>query len=783
MRASLPAGCTTSIEYRRPTARNPRRQNIEYRRSAGRASWVPGLVALLLLAACGSAPDATEQRIDALLAQMTLAEKIGQMSQISFDAADEATVQAVREGKIGSILNIVDPETANRLQKVAVEESRTGVPLLFGRDVIHGFKTIFPIPLGQAASFDPQTVFDGARVAAVEARSVGVHWTFAPMLDISRDARWGRVAEGFGEDPYLGAQLGAAMVRGFQDNGRLSSPDAIAACIKHFAGYGAAEGGRDYNSTNIPPRLLRNVYLPPFEAAVEAGAATLMTAFNDNDGVPSSGNAPLLNDILRNDWGFDGFVVSDWASMSEMMAHGYARDLKEVARTSLEAGIDMEMVSPAYTTHLPELVREGRVPEAAIDRAVRHILRIKLRMGLFDRPYADTGKASVFYADAHLQAARRTAAASAVLLKNEGRVLPLSETATIAVIGPMADAPHDQLGTWCFDGDKTTTITPLGALQGEYRHIRYLYEPALAYSRDRQTARFAAAQRAAAAADVAVVFVGEEAILSGEAHSLSNLNLIGVQSDLLCAVKSAGKPVVVVVMAGRPLTIERDLPCADAVLYCFHPGTMGGPALLDLLFGRENPSGKLPMTFVREVGQIPMYYNHNHTGRPAPEHVTSLEQIPVEAGQTSLGNTSFYLDSGKDPLFPFGYGLSYTTFAYSNLSLPDTLPPDGKMTVTATLANTGDREGVEVAQLYVQDRVGSIARPVRELKGFQRIRLKAGEAKEIAFELTAADLAFYGRDGSRRTEPGDFTLWVGGSSQATLQGYFCIINPINQPKH
>lgn len=773
------------------------------------------------------AQDNVEKRIENLLSKMTLEEKIGQMNQVSFFAVDDkaiaqyseddmntflermgiaggqgqkkpsqmtktekvalirqaaaqmldnSIIQPVKAGGIGSLLNVTDPEMVNKLQKEAMENSRLGIPLIIGRDVIHGFKTIFPIPLGQAASFSPQVVEEGARIAAVEARSTGVTWTFAPMLDISRDARWGRIAESLGEDPYLAGILGAAMVKGFQGNGNLNDPNSIAACVKHFVGYGAAEGGRDYNSTNIPPILLHNVYLSPFQQAIKAGAATVMASFNDNDGIPASGNSYILKKILRDEWKFDGFVVSDWASMTEMIAHGFAKDGKQVAEISANAGLDMEMVSGSYVQYLPQLVKEGKVSVETIDNAVRNILRIKFRMGLFENPYVDTKKESVLYADAHLKAARQAAIESAILLKNDNNILPLSRSKKVAVIGPMADAPHDQMGTWVFDGDKNYTVTPVAALKGEYKDVNYLYEQGLAYSRDKSTANFEKAKQAAASADVAVVFLGEEAILSGEAHSLSNINLIGLQSDLLKAVKSAGKPIVLVIMAGRPLTIERDLPYADAVLFNFHPGTMGGPAILDLLFGKANPSGKLPATFVREVGQIPMYYNHNNTGRPAPEKVMTLDDIALEAGQTSLGNTSFYLDSGKDPLFPFGYGLSYTTFEYSNITLSaSTIPMNGTLTVKATLKNTGSVEGTEVAQLYVQDIVGSVVRPVKELKGFQRVALKAGEAKTIEFKLTTDDLAFYGRDLVKKAEKGDFNVWVGGHSNATLKGTFSVI--------
>lgn len=707
------------------------------------------------------------------LAEMTKSEKVELLKQAAAMMFDKNQVQPIKAGNIGSLLNIVDPEMINKLQKVAMEESRLGIPMIIGRDVIHGFKTIFPIPLGQAASFDPDLVEEGARVAATEAREKGVTWTFAPMLDISRDARWGRIAESLGEDPYLCGQLGAAMVKGFQGK-NLSDPNSIAACIKHFVGYGAAEGGRDYNSTNIPPYLMRNVYLPPFKKAVDAGAATAMTSFNDNDGIPSSGSEFLLKDLLRKEWKFDGFVVSDWASMTEMLAHGFAKDEKDVAMLSANAGIDMEMVSQTYLKYLPELLKEGKVSQKVIDDAVRNILRIKFRMGLFENPYVDTNKPSVTYSKEHLEKARISAIKSAVLLKNSN-VLPLAQTQKIAIIGPLADAPHDQLGTWIFDGEKAHTITPLKALQTEYKNVNYVYEPALKFSRDKSTANFEKAKQAALSADVAIVFLGEESILSGEAHSLSNINLIGVQSELLKAVKSTGKPVVLVIMAGRPLTIERDLEYADAVLYNFHPGTMGGPAILDLLFGKANPSGKLPVTFVREVGQIPMYYNHNNTGRPAPDKVMGVDEIPLEAGQTSLGNTSFYLDSGRDPLFPFGYGLSYSKFEYSGLTLSSTsIPMGGELTAKVTIKNTSNVAGTEVAQLYIRDLVGSIVRPVKELKGFQRVTLNPGESKEVEFKLTTDDLAFYGKDMVRKAEPGDFYIWIGTNSQEGLKGEFSI---------
>lgn len=717
-----------------------------------------------------------EEKINALLSQMTLDEKIGQMNQLSFNGNVEEMIPFIKEGKTGSLFNVVDPVQANALQRVAVEESRLGIPLLMGRDVIHGFKTVMPIPLGQAATFDPQVVEEGARVAAVEASSTGVRWTFAPMIDIARDPRWGRIAEGCGEDTYLTSVLGAAMVKGFQGDS-LNHPASMAACPKHFAGYGAAEGGKDYNSTFIPERRLRNVYLPPFEAAAKAGAATYMTSFNDNDGVPSTGNTFLLRQVLRDEWGFDGFVVTDWASASEMMNHGFAADEGEVAMKAVNAGVDMEMVSGTFLKELPRLVKEGKVAEETVDEAVRNILRIKFRLGLFDRPYTDENL-QVMYAPDHLETAKRAATESAILLKNEGEVLPLGASVkTVAVVGPMADAPHDQLGTWAFDGEKERTVTPLQAIREAMDgKVQVLYEPALVCSRDKNRQGINRAVAAASRADVVLAFVGEESILSGEAHSLADLNLQGAQRELIAALARTGKPLVTVVMAGRPLTIGDEVEQSSAVLYMFHPGTMGGPALADLLWGKAVPSGKTPVTFPKMVGQIPVYYAHNNTGRPASKQEILLDDIPLEAGQTSLGCTSYYLDAGFDPLFPFGYGLSYTTFRYSEPKLSATELKSGDvLTVTFDLENTGRYEGTEIAQLYVQDKVGSVTRPVKELKRFTRVSLKPGEKKTVTFELPMEELAFWNIDMKRVVEPGDFNLWVAPDSQSGTPVAFKVV--------
>jgi len=705
---------------------------------------------------------AVERKVDKLLSQMTLQEKIGQMNQVSAGGEVSNYADAVRKGQVGSILNEADPVKVNEFQRIAVEESRLGIPLLVGRDVIHGFHTVFPIPLGLAATFDPQLVEEGARVAAVEATAQGIRWTFSPMLDIARDPRWGRMAEGSGEDTWLDARMGEAMVRGYQ--GPSIDATSMAACLKHYVGYGAAEGGRDYNSTFLSERQLRDVYLPPFEAAVKAGAMTVMTSFNDNDGVPSTGNAFILKDVLRDEWGFDGLVVTDWNSMGEMISHGFGADRKDVARLAVNAGVDMDMMTFGFLSHLEELVRSGMVKESTIDAAVRNILRVKVRLGLFEQPYVDVqAGAAVQYAPEHLEVARRAAEESAVLLKNDG-VLPLdpARVRTILVTGPMADAPHDQLGTWAFDGQKEHTITPLKALQERFPG-QVVYEPGLTFSRQVRT-RFDDVVAAARRADVVLVFLGEEAILSGEAHCLADLNLIGSQSELLAALKATGKPVIATVMAGRPLTIERDLPNCNALLYSFHPGTMGGPALANLIFGDVTPSGKTPVTFLRTVGQVPIYYSHKMTGRPYNGE-TLLADIEQEAGQTSLGNTSYYLDYGAEPLFPFGYGLSYTTFSYANIALDKVVyPVDGTITVSFTLANTGDVEGTEVVQVYVRDLVGSVTRPVKELKAFDRVSLRAGEHRNVQLQIPVSDLAFFGLDGVKKVEPGDFQLWVAGNS-------------------
>lgn len=715
-----------------------------------------------------------ENKVETLLHKMTLEEKLGQMNQLSpWDFEDLA--KRVRKGEVGSILNVVNPEEVNKIQKIAVEESRLGIPLIVSRDVIHGYKTIFPIPLGQAATFNPEIVKEGARVAAIEASADGIRWTFAPMIDVARDPRWGRIAESCGEDPYLNAVMGTAMIKGYQGDS-LNDPTAIAACAKHFVAYGAAEGGRDYNSTFIPERVLRNVYLPPFKAAADAGCATFMTSFNDNDGVPSTANSFVLKDVLRKEWKYDGMVVTDWASALEMVNHGFCTDGKDAAEKSVNAGVDMEMVSETFIQNLKQSIAENKVSIETIDNAVRNILRLKFRLGLFDNPYVVTPQ-TVKYAEKHLQTAKTAAEQSVILLKNENQTLPFTDKIkTLAVIGPMADAPYEQMGTWVFDGEKEHTQTPLTAIKEMYGdRVKVLFEKGLDYSRDKNTAGIARAVSAARQADAVVVFVGEESILSGEAHSLANLNLQGAQSQLIKELAATGKPVVTVVMAGRQLVIADEVKVSDAMLYSFHPGTMGGPAIADILFGKVNPSGKTPVTFPRMSGQVPIYYAQHKTGRPANPTEMLIDEIPVEAGQTSVGCRSFYLDAGNSPLFPFGYGLSYTTFEYSNLSLAsDKLTAQDTLSISFTLKNTGKYDGTEVVQLYVQDKVGSVTRPVKELKRFQRVTLKVGESTQVSLSLPVSELAFWGYDMNYTVEPGDFTLWVGTNSAEGLTKDFSV---------
>ncbi|MBT8105524.1 MAG: glycosyl hydrolase [Woeseiaceae bacterium] len=725
-------------------------------------------------------PEARE-RAQALLSEMTLAEKIGQMSQVeaTHGYAPDYLAERLRAGDIGSVINNVDVGIINELQRIAVEESRLGIPLLIGRDVIHGFKTIFPIPLGQGATWNPELVEEGARVAAREAAKCGVNWTFAPMIDISRDPRWGRIAESFGECVLLTSTLGVAMVKGFQGDS-LATNGSIAACAKHFAGYGAVESGRDYATTNIPDTKLRNVYFRPFNAAVDAGVSTVMTSFSDLNGVPATGNRYILTEVLRGEWDFDGFVVSDWDSIRQLQIHGLTENDRESACEAVDAGVDMEMAGDAFSGNLSGLVEEGRVSEARIDAAVMKILTLKFDLGLFENPYTDPESLPGYASEPALEAARLAALQSCVLLKNNARALPLDTGAvsSLAVIGPLADAPYEQLGTWIFDGDPDLSVTPLTAIRdfvGEDVDVRYVR--AMQNSRSRDTADFDVAASTAAQCDAVLLFLGEESILSGEAHSRADIGLPGAQEELVRRVRAAGKPVIAVILAGRPLTLSDVVGEVDAILYAWHPGTMGGPAIADLLFGIESPSGKLPATFPRVVGQIPIYYSQKNGGKPPNrDNVVHIDDIEAFAPQTSLGMSAFHLDTCFTPLFPFGHGLSYTNFVYENVRVSDDeIELGGTVTISAELSNRGDVEAEEVVQLYTRDLVGSITRPVKELKGFRRERLRPGETRTVSFDLHTDDLTFSGRDGRRVVEPGLFHAWIGGSSDIDLHTAFRIV--------
>lgn len=704
--------------------------------------------------------EMTEQDIEDLIAQMTLAEKIGQLCQVQPQGRDQE--QRVRDGMVGSLINVVGDD-AYFYQSQAVDHSRLKIPLLMGRDVIHGFSTIFPIPLGQAASFDPDSVRIAAAISAREAGIAGVNWTFSPMLDIGRDPRWGRVAEGFGEDPCLTGLLGCAMIEGYQG-------ENIAACAKHFVGYGAAEGGRDYSETAIPRRQLEDVYLRPFRQAVEAGVMTVMSAFNDLDGVPCTGNAGLIGDLLKRQWGFGGLVVSDWNSVIEMIPHGFAADERAAARLSLSAGVDMEMASASFLDHLEGLIEAGEIDVATVDEAVRRILEVKRRLGLFAEPYGPYREA-VPSGEALLHA-RTLARKSCVLLKNDA-ALPLGEgIRRVAVIGPMADAAGDQLGCWVFDADHNRTRTVLAGLRERLGDTRVTFETGLSDCRSLEEAGFEAAVAAAREADVAVVCLGEDAGLSGEAHCRAHLGLPGAQQRLLEAVAATGTPVVAVVMAGRPLALGPVVETAGAVLLAWHPGSMGGVAIADILFGEE-PGGRLPMSLPRSVGQVPVYYNHKNTGRPPDPDAPS---IPSGTPLDPSGFVAAYLDEDHRPLFPFGHGLGYTEFAYSDIALSaDTMRPDGKLQASVLLANVGGKTGEEVVQMYVRDLVGSVTRPVRELKAFRRISLAPGESRRVSFTLEAKDLGFCDIHFRHSVEPGEFRLWIGPNAVEGQSAVFEVV--------
>ena len=716
-----------------------------------------------------------DQKVDSVLKLMTLDEKIGQLNQYTSSwstgpvSPEGNKLQEIKDGKIGSLLNVKGVDKTRSMQEVALQ-SRLKIPLLFGLDVIHGYKTTFPIPLAEAASWDLNAIELSARIAATEASASGIHWTFAPMVDIARDPRWGRVMEGAGEDPYLGSLIAKARVKGFQGKG-LGNVDAVMACAKHFAAYGAAIGGRDYNSVDMSERTLWEIYLPPFKAAADAGAATFMNSFNDLNGVPATGNAYLQRDILKGKWNFKGFVVSDWGSIGEMIQHGFAADKYDAALKAITAGSDMDMESRSYTANLSKLVKEGKVSEALIDDAVKRILRKKFELGLFDDPFrfcnAQREKDAINNQQ-HRTLARDVAQKSIVLLKNQNDLLPLSKSyKTIAVIGPLAKSKDDMLGFWNVPWTDNSDVVSL--YEGMEKKLgsgtKLLYAKG-AEINDTSRAGFDDAVKTAMQADIVVVSVGEKRDMSGEAKSRSNIHLPGVQEDLIKALYATGKPIVVIINAGRPLVFNWTADNAPAILYTWWLGSEAGNAIANVLFGDYNPSGKLPMSFPRTEGQIPVYYNYLNTGRPAPDN-------------NAMPNyRSGYIDLQKSPRFAFGYGLSYTTFKYEGLKLSDSVMSAGKnIEVSFTLTNTGKVAGEEVAQLYIRDNVASLVRPVKELKGFEKVALKPGESKLIHFTIDRDKLSFYNQKLEWKAEPGTFILMIGtASDNIQLQSSFRLID-------
>ena len=716
---------------------------------------------------------------------MTLEEKIGQMNQLdpSWDAEPKEAL--IRQGKVGSIFNVVGAKQINRLQRMAVEETRLGIPLVVARDVIHGYRTIYPIPLGQGATWNPELIEQAAQLTAKEAVSDGIRWAFSPMVDVAHDPRWGRVAEGYGEDPLLTSQMAAATVKGYQSQG-------MAACVKHFAGYSASEGGRDYNTTWIPETQLRDIYLPPFKAALDAGAMSVMCSFNALNGLPSSANHHLNVDILRDEWHSDALLVSDWGSGSDLVPHGLCADKKEAAERCINARMEMDMQGNIYTDYLAELIAEGKVKESQIDECVRSILRLKYRLGLFDNPYVDEDKVIAYTPEA-LELATRVAEESAILLKNNG-ILPLSispqnlqskiynkasaakstighrpynlkskirpSAVSILITGPLAHQKKEQLGTWVFDAQPEHSVTPLEAFQQMVSSFDfplstfdYIYEPGLTYSRDKNT-DFSKVIAKAKQADVILYFCGEEAILSGEARCRADLNLPGAQRELMKALAATGKPVVMVVMAGRPLTIGAEVEQAAAVLYAFHGGTMAGQALCNIITGKTVPSGKTPITFPKMVGQVPLYYNRLNTGRPSYDPPMLIDSIPIGCPQFSIGQSSYWLETPTEPLFPFGFGLSYTTFEYGpthvqingkilNDQINEQMVNDQMVNISCVIKNTGKFDAYETAQLYAHQLSGAVARPIAELKGFKKVFIPAGDSCTVTFTITPEQLGYW----------------------------------------
>ncbi len=710
------------------------------------------------------------QRAQKLLTEMTLQEKLGQLNQVnsSGNHVSHDLAGQIQAGMIGSVINENKADIIAQMQSIAVNESRLGIPLLIGRDVIHGFSTIFPLPIAMASSFDPSVAETAARISSIEAAQIGINWTFSPMIDISRDARWGRIAESFGEDPVLCSAMTVGMVKGYQTDS-LANDTAIAACAKHFVGYGASEAGRDYNTTNLSNHDLRNVYMPPFKAASDIGVASIMTSFSDVNGVPVSGNQCLLTEVLREQWQFDGVVVSDWESVSQLIIHGLAEDMYHAAYLGLNAGVDIEMVSATFIEHGQALVNNEHIAESHINDAVLRVLSLKFALGLFDLDVTQVPVLKDISSDA-LDAAYQAAIKSCVLLKNEHKALPLKldETNNLALIGCLAEDEYEMLGTWIFDGDPGKSVTLKEALEVECdaRNVSLTFERVFQNSRDHSHDHFEQATRLVENACQAIVVVGEESILSGEAHCRADISLPGAQVALIEQLAKTNTKVTLVVMAGRPVILTDVVDKVEAILYAWHPGSMGGKAITDLLLGTINPSAKLPVSFLRHVGQTPLYYGIKNTGRPVSEHThVFMDDFPDRAPQTSLGMSSSHIDQHFTPLFPFGYGLSYSDIDYSVLKISHTnFNQHDKLEAQVTLTNNSEFNAIEIVQLYIHDPVASLTRPVKELKQFKRVELLAGESKEICFELSLQDLAFYRDDGEQILEDGSFTVFVGANS-------------------
>ena len=723
-----------------------------------------------------AAPETAGTRADDLLARMTLAEKIGQLTLFTGysgitgpvkEQGQQSLLEQVRKGDCGNVFNLISVAEIKKFQKVAVEETRLHIPLLFGYDVIHGYKTIFPICLGAAASWNPALIESSERVAATEAAAAGLDWTFAPMVDIARDPRWGRICEGAGEDPFLGSAIAAARVRGFQGT-NLAAPDTLLACVKHFAAYGAVQAGRDYNTVDLSERTLREIYLPPYRAAIDAGALSVMASFNELNGTPATANRFLLQQVLRDEWGFQGFVVTDYTAINELVMHGTAADEGAAARQALAAGVDMDMQSAAYLNHLPERLAAGQITEAQINAAVKRILEIKFKLGLFDNPFRhcdEQREQKAFYTKENLATAYRLACESFVLLKNTHQTLPLQAGKKIAVIGLLADSKRDLLGSWIAKGKANSCETVFEGIQRNNPGAKVTFTAGCDLDSTNR-AGFAKAVAAAKRADLAVLVLGESCEMCGEAKCRTSLGLPGVQTELLREIKRTGKPVVVVLMNGRPLALEEESQLADALLETWFPGTEGGKAIADVLFGQHNPSGKLPATFPRTIGQVPIFYAAKNTGRP------------LDPANPKEKYKSSYIDCPNEPLYPFGFGLSYTTFTYSEVRLDRaTLNPGEKLQATVTVTNTGNYAGAEVVQLYIRDLVGSVTRPVRELKGFQKIELKAGESREVSFLIRENELSFLRADMTVGTEPGQYEVFIGSDSRDTHAAKFDLLEP------